>query len=296
MAALEGKVAIVTGAGGGIGRAHAIRFAREGASVIVNDLGGARDGSGAEAGPAQRVVKEIREAGGQAESSCDNVGIPEGAQGIVDLALRSFGRLDVLVNNAGILRDRTLRKMTVEEFDSVIQVHVRGSFLCLQAAARAMIDAGHGGRIINTTSVSGLVGIFGQANYAAAKAGVYGLTRVAHLELFDKHKITVNALAPLALTRMTDDLPAFQAVSNAAELLSPDRIADVCAFLASEDAADISGCVVAVRGTQVWLYEMGETEPCTPLDGDAWSFKELRSRWSEIASRSRPSEPITRLV
>jgi NAD(P)-dependent dehydrogenase (short-subunit alcohol dehydrogenase family) len=202
---LQGKVAVVTGAGGGIGREHALALAREGARVVVNDLGSDRHGGGRGGEMADAVVAEIRAAGGEAVPSYDSVATREGADGIVWTATSRFGGLDVLVNNAGILRDRTLLNMSDDDFDRVLEVHLRGTFLCTQAAARVMKVQGRGGRIVNTTSLSGLVGNFGQANYGAAKAGVYALTRVAALEL-ERIGVTVNAVAPVALTRMTRDL------------------------------------------------------------------------------------------
>ena len=204
MGLLDGKVAAITGAGGGIGRAHALLFAREGARVVVNDVGGARDGTGGDDRAAQ-VVAEITGAGGQAIASRDDVADGEGARRIVQTAIDTYGKLDILINNAGILRDKTLRKMDEAMWDAVVRVHLRGTFLCVQAAAQHMCDRNEGGRIINTTSVSGLMGNFGQANYSAAKAGIYGLTRTAAIEL-KKYSVTVNALAPVAFTRMTEDL------------------------------------------------------------------------------------------
>src|SRR5215470_17376538 len=195
MGLLEGKVAVITGAGGGIGKAVAQLFASEGAHVVVNDVGGARDGTGTDAAPAERVVEEIRASGGQACANFDSVASSEGAEKVVKMALDHFGRVDVLVNNAGILRDKTLLKMDESMWDEVIAVHLKGTFLCTQAAARQMVAQGEGGRIVNTTSVSGLLGNFGQANYSAAKAGIYGLSRTAAIEL-QKHRITVNAIAP----------------------------------------------------------------------------------------------------
>src|SRR5262245_24873884 len=168
MGLLDGKVAIITVSGGGIGRAHALLFAKEGAKVVVNDLGGARDGTGKGTTAAEKVVEEIKAAGGQAAPSYDDVSEREGAENMVKTAIQSFGQLDILVNNAGILRDKTMAKMEEAMWDVVIKVHLRGTFLCTQAAARAMIERGKGGRIINTTSVSGLIGNFGQSNIARA--------------------------------------------------------------------------------------------------------------------------------
>jgi NAD(P)-dependent dehydrogenase (short-subunit alcohol dehydrogenase family) len=282
MGLLDGRVAAITGAGNGIGRAEALLFAREGAQVVVNDLGGARDGTGSEEAVADQVVEEIRQAGGVAVANYADVGDPEGARSVVDHAVDRFGKLDIIVNNAGILRDKTLHKMDLEMWDEVIRVHLRGTFLCSQAAARHMRDRGEGGRIINTTSVSGLLGNFGQSNYAAAKAGIYGLTRTAALEL-KKHKITVNALAPVALTRMTEDLPMMQAM-QADRLLSADLVAPAALFLASDMAGDITGQVLGVEGKRLYLYQMEQTPAVMP-SGDAWTAEEIRERWSEISDK-----------
>lgn len=286
MGLLDGKVAIITGAGGGIGRAHALLFAREGAKVVVNDLGGARDGSGTGSTMAEKVVAEIVAAGGQATPNFDDVSEREGAERIVKTALDSYGQLDILVNNAGILRDKTLLKMDDAMFDLVIKVHLRGTYLCTQVAARHMAERGKGGRIINTSSVSGMMGNFGQANYSSAKAGIYGLTRTASMELA-KFSITVNALAPVALTRLTEDLMMFKALPNATELLAPEHVAPAALFLASELGAGVTGTVLAVEGPRVYLYKMTQTEGVMPRDGQAWSAQEIKDRWSEIAGAAR---------
>lgn len=278
---LEGKVAVVTGAGGGIGREHALALARAGAKVVVNDLGSDRHGGGRGSQMADRVVEEVKALGGEAAASYDTVATREGADGIVWTALAAFGRLDVLVNNAGILRDRTLLKMSEDDFDAVLAAHLRGTFLCTQAAARAMKVQGRGGRIVNTTSRSGLVGNFGQANYGAAKAGIFGLTRVAALEL-QKLGITVNAVAPVALTRMTTDLAMFQGATE--RDLGPQFIAPVVVFLASDLARDVTGQVVGVQGARIFLYRMETTAGAArdPEKGP-WAPEEIGAAWEQIS-------------
>jgi NAD(P)-dependent dehydrogenase (short-subunit alcohol dehydrogenase family) len=285
MGLLDGKVAVITGAGGGIGRATALLFAKEGCKVVVNDLGGARDGTGSGNAMAEQVVAEITQAGGKAVGNFDDVSERAGAERIINAAVTSFGKLDVLVNNAGILRDKTMLKMTDEMFDSVIKVHLRGTFLCTQIAAAHMKERGQGGRIVNTSSVSGLMGNFGQANYAAAKAGIYGFTRTVALEL-KKANITVNALAPVALTRLTEDLPMMDAMPNATDLLAPEHVAPATLFLASDLAGDITGHVVGVEGPRIYLYKMTKTEPVLPTDETSWTAQEIRERWSEITGDS----------
>jgi NAD(P)-dependent dehydrogenase (short-subunit alcohol dehydrogenase family) len=279
---LEGKVAIVTGAGGGIGRAHALALAREGARLVVNDLGGDRHGGGKGSDAADRVVEEIVAAGGAAVASYDSVATREGADGILWAALSRFGRVDVLVNNAGILRDRTLLNMTQEDLDRVLDVHLRGTFFCMQAVARQLKVQGQGGRIVNTTSLSGMLGNFGQANYAAAKAGIYGLTRVAALEL-QKLGVTVNAIAPVALTRMTEDLAVFR---GASELdLGPQLIAPIVVFLASDLAAGVTGQVVGVQGGRLFLYRVETTDGAEkdPASGP-WTAQEIAEAWGKITA------------
>ncbi len=278
MGLVEGKVVLVTGAGGGIGRAEALLFAREGARIVVNDVGGARDGSGSGDAAASKVVEEIRAAGGEAVPSFDSVSSPEGVERLVKTAIDAFGRLDVVVNNAGILRDKSLLKMDEAMWDAVIAVHLKGTFLVTQAAAKIMVSQGGGGRIINTTSVSGMMGNFGQANYAAAKAGIYGLTRTAAIEL-QKHRITVNAIAPIAKTRMTEDLPMFQSGMDA---LTPEHIAPAALFLGSDLCADRTGHVLAVAGQQMYIFKVVQSTGKFKDGTDPWSAQEIADHWESI--------------
>jgi NAD(P)-dependent dehydrogenase (short-subunit alcohol dehydrogenase family) len=282
MGLLDGKVALITGAGGGLGRAHALLFAKEGAKVVVNDLGGARDGSGAGQTMAQKVVDEIKAAGGEAVANFDDVSERAGADNMVKQAVSTYGQLDILVNNAGILRDKTLLKMEDPMWDIIIKVHLRGTYLCTQAAAKHMAERGKGGRIINTSSVSGLIGNFGQANYSAAKAGIYGFTRTCSMEL-KKYNVTVNALAPVAYTRLTEDLPMLAALPNAKDMLSPEHVSPAVLFMASELAADITGTVIAVEGPRLYLFKMIQTPPVVAKNGTQWSAQEIKERWSEIS-------------
>ena len=279
MGLLDGKVAIVTGSGGGIGREHALLFAREGAKVVVNDLGSDRHGGGKGGEMADKVVAEIKAAGGDAVANYDSVSAREGADGLVWSALNKFGKLDILVNNAGILRDKTILNMSEQDWQLVQDVHLKGTFLCLQAAARVFKVQGKGGRIVNTTSLSGLLGNFGQGNYSAAKGGIYSLTRTASME-FQRMGVTVNAIAPVALTRMTSDLQMFKGMTP--EQIGPQYIAPVAAFLASDLAADITGTIVGVQGPKVFVYKMIETEGVT-REGGPWSPVEIKERWAEIS-------------
>ncbi len=269
---LTGQVAIITGAGGGLGRAYARLFASEGAAIVVNDLGGDRHGSGSGSSMADSVVAEIRDQGGQAVASHDSV--VDGAPGILATALEAFGQVDILVNNAGILRDKSLLKMTDEMWAPVLDVHLTGTFRCLQTIGRHLKEAGRGGRILNTSSVSGLIGNFGQANYAAAKAGIAGLTRVAAVELA-RSGIAVNAIAPIAKTRMTEDLP------HVSESLAPERIAPVALWLCSSLAEGITGRIFGAHGTHVFEYRMMPTPGVRLTDGD-WTPETLTSRLAEL--------------
>lgn len=279
MGLLDGKVAIVTGAGNGIGRSHALLFAKEGAKVVVNDLGGPRDGSASDSSAAEKVVAEIKAAGGSAAANHDNVATAEGAAGIVKSAVDAFGRVDIVVNNAGILRDKTFLKMEEPNFDAVISVHLKGTFLVSQAAVKQMVAQGEGGRVVNTTSVSGMMGNFGQANYAAAKAGIYGLTRTMSIEL-QKHRITVNALAPIAKTRMTEDLPMFQ---KGRESMTPEHIAPAALFLASPLCGDRTGYVLAVAGARMYAFKVVETAGKFKDDAaGVWTPQEIADNWDAI--------------
>jgi NAD(P)-dependent dehydrogenase (short-subunit alcohol dehydrogenase family) len=278
MGLLDGKVAIITGAGGGIGREEALLFAREGAKVLVNDLGGTRDGAGTSESAANKVVEEIRAAGGEAAASYDSVATAEGAQRIVQAAVDAFGRVDVLVNNAGILRDKTLLKMDEAMWDAVIDVHLKGTFFCTQAAAKQMVAQGGGGRVVNTTSVSGMMGNFGQANYSAAKAGIYGLTRTAAIEL-QKQRITVNAIAPIAKTRMTEDLPMMQGMDT----LTPEHIAPAALFLGSDLCADRTGHVLAVAGARMYVYKVVESPGKFKDENGVWTAQEIAENWDSIS-------------
>jgi NAD(P)-dependent dehydrogenase (short-subunit alcohol dehydrogenase family) len=278
MGLLEGKVAIITGAGNGIGRAHALLFAREGARVVVNDVGGARDGSGVDASAAAAVVAEIKAAGGEAVASHDSVATADGAGAVVKRAVDAFGRADILVNNAGIVRDKSFLKMDEAMWDAVLAVHLKGTFLCSQAFVRQALSQGQGARVVNTTSVSGMMGNFGQSNYAAAKAGVYGLTRTMSIEL-QKHKITVNALAPIAKTRLTEDLPMFQGV----ETMTAEHISPAALFLASDLCGDRTGHVLAVAGARLYAFKVIET-PGKFKDEErgVWTAEEIAENWDAI--------------
>jgi NAD(P)-dependent dehydrogenase (short-subunit alcohol dehydrogenase family) len=261
---VDGRVVIVTGAGNGIGRAHAMLFAQEGAKVVVNDLGGARDGSGGSAGPAQSVVEEIKAAGGEAVANTDDISTWSGAEQLIQTALDTFGGLDVLVNNAGILRDRMLVNMTEAEWDAVIQVHLKGTFGPARMAAAYWRDQSKAGnqpdaRIINTSSPSGIFGNLGQTNYGAAKAGIAAFTVIAAGEL-GRYGVTVNAIAPTALTRMTEDLGGFEGADDATKAaLAPENISPLVVWLGSAESAQVSGRVFGVTGNRIavaegWVY------------------------------------------
>jgi len=237
------RVAVVTGAGGGLGKQHALLLASRGAAVVVNDLGGTVHGEGSSASGAERVVAEIKAAGGEAVAEFSSVAIPDGGRAVVQRAIDEYGRIDVVINNAGILRDRTLTNMTWGELDSVLDVHLRGAFYVTKPAFIHMKEQGYG-RIIVTTSGSGLFGSFGQSNYASAKMGLVGFMNVIKLE-GAKHGITVNAVAPLAHTRMTEEL-----LGNLADELEPSEVSPAVAYLASE-ACELSGEIWSVGGGSV---------------------------------------------
>ncbi len=268
----EGRVAIVTGAGRGIGREHALSLARQGAKVLVNDLGAEVDGSGGSTGPAGEVVDEIRGMGGEAAANGDDVSDWEGAQRMVNQAIETFGGLDILVNNAGILRDRMLVNMTEEEWDAVIKVHLKGTFGPSHHAAAYWRDRSKAGeevdgRIINTSSPSGIYGNVGQTNYGAAKAGIASFTIIAAMELA-RYGVTVNAIAPAALTRMTENLGMGQASEEAKEQLSPRWISPIVTWLASPESADVTGRVFEVSGRSVSVAEPWQHGPSAPAVED----------------------------
>ena len=255
----EGRVAIVTGAGRGIGREHALSLARQGAKVVVNDLGGAVDGSGGDLSPAEQVVEEIRGMGGEAAANGDNVADWEGAQRMVNAAVENFGDLHAVVNNAGILRDRVLANMTEEEWDAVIDVHLKGTFAPSRWAVaywRERSKAGEpvSGRIVNTTSVSGIYGNPGQTNYGAAKAGIAAFTNIAALEVA-RYGVTVNAVAPVALTRMTEGLGPAPETDEEREARAPHWIAPIVTWLCSEEAAGVTGRVFEASGQVLAVAE-----------------------------------------
>ena len=267
----DGRVAIVTGAGGGLGRSHALLLADRGAKVVVNDLGGARDGTGTDASMADQVVAEIEAAGGEAVANHDGVQTWEGGQAIVQTALDTFGRVDILVNNAGILRDASFAKLTEEQLLPVVQVHLLGGFHVTRAAWGPMREQGYG-RVISTTSGSGLYGNFGQSNYSAAKLGMVGLTRTLAIE-GAKYGITANAIAPVAKSRMTEDLMPAEMLDR----LEPEYVSPVVAYLASESCTD-TGRIFSVGGgyvARVALLEgAGATFDAVPTPeeiADAWS-------------------------
>jgi NAD(P)-dependent dehydrogenase (short-subunit alcohol dehydrogenase family) len=249
---LEGKVAVVTGAGRGVGRGIALALAREGAKVVVNDLGCGIDGRGGAEDPATQVVNEIKALGGEAAPNYDSVSDYSGAENIIKTALTSFGRVDILVNNAGIVRDRTIVKMTEEDFDAVLAVHLKGTFNCGRHAIPHMREQNYG-RIINITSSAGLRGNFGQSNYGAAKAGIMGLTLVWALEC-GKYGITANAMAPSGLTRMVGTIPGMEGREPPPEM-NPELNGPMVAFLASEKAAHVNGQIFGRRGYGFTIFQ-----------------------------------------
>ncbi|MDG2051280.1 MAG: SDR family NAD(P)-dependent oxidoreductase [Myxococcota bacterium] len=287
MGLLDGKVAIVTGAGGGLGRCHALCLAREGAAVVVNDLGGAVDGSGEGSRVAEKVVEEIRAGGGTGLANFGSVTDAEESEALIDAAFSEFGRLDILVNNAGILRDKSFKKMTEDLWDPVIAVHLKGTYFPTRAAYNRMIEQGEGGRIIMTSSTSGLIGNFGQTNYGAAKAGIAGFMRCLAIEAL-KAQITVNVLAPNAYSRMTASL--FPEGSE--NRFAPERVSPAIAWLCSDEAADITGRQFVISGNRVsLLYPAAleianaapEAEPFTPSEiGE--KIKESMAQWPEPAT------------
>jgi NAD(P)-dependent dehydrogenase (short-subunit alcohol dehydrogenase family) len=293
----EGRVVIVTGAGRGIGREHAVEFARQGAKVVVNDLGAEVDGSGGSTGPAGEVVDTIRGMGGEAVANGDDVADWEGAKRLVETAVSTFGRLDTLVNNAGILRDRMLVNMTEDDWDAVMRVHLRGHFCPTRHAAgywREQVKAGEqvDARIVCTSSGAGLFGNIGQANYAAAKSGIATFARFAAAEL-GRYGVTANAIAPIARTRMTEGLFAdsMSRPTDGFDTMDPGNIAPLVVWLGSNDSAGISGHVFEVSGGKVNIADNWRTLPGVDK-GERWEPADLGPVVRELVAKVDPVKVI----
>jgi NAD(P)-dependent dehydrogenase (short-subunit alcohol dehydrogenase family) len=298
----EGRVVVITGAGRGIGREHALAFAKEGARIVVNDLGGATDGSGSDAGPAQQVVEELRALGAEAIANTDNVADWDGAQRLISSALETFGALDVVVNNAGILRDRMFVNMTPEEWDSVIAVHLRGTFAVSRHAvdywrARAKAGEMNDARIINTSSPSGIFGNIGQANYGAAKAGIATFTQILADEL-QRLGVTVNAIAPIARTRMTENLAELMesmtegsADAGGFDPFDPGNISPLVVWLGSAESADVTGRVFTVGGDEIGVAEPWVKGPVA-TKGARWEPAELTAVIPDLVLRARTNSDM----
>jgi len=290
MGALDGRVAVITGAGRGLGREHALLFAAEGAKVVVNDLGGGPDGAGSDSGPARQVADEICAAGGEAVASTDDVTSADGAQRVIQRAIDEFGALHVLVNNAGILRDRTIVNMTDGEWDDVIRVHLRGHFMPARAAARYWREqskAGHDLRpsMINTTSTSGLFNNPGQANYGAAKTGITSLTIIAQREL-DRYGVKVNAIAPAARTRLTMATPGIpedflRPPAEGFDAMDPANVSPFVGYLATADCP-IKGRIFYVAGGGIHLFQPFAIIDAVVKDG-RWTIEELAKEAARLA-------------
>ncbi len=286
-----GRVAIVTGAGRGIGREHSLLLAHHGAKVVVNDLGGSMDGEGQDKGPAQEVVDEIIAMGGEAIANTDDISDWDGAQRLVQMAVDTFGGLDILINNAGILRDRMLTNMSEAEWDAVIKVHLKGTFAPSRHAAaywreRSKAGETNDARIINTSSPSGIYGNVGQTNYGAAKAGIASFTVIAAKEL-GRYGVTVNAIAPAALTRMTEGLGMGQASEEDKATMSPALIAPIVCWLASPDSAGVTGRVFDVSGRMLSVSEGWHRGPT--IENPTNDPVELGPQVVELAAKARPN-------
>jgi NAD(P)-dependent dehydrogenase (short-subunit alcohol dehydrogenase family) len=297
MGICDGRVVIVTGAGGGLGRAHALAFAAAGARVVVNDIGTSREGEGSSEAPAQKVVDEIVVAGGEAVANTDDVADWDGAATLVGSALDSFGGLDVVVNNAGFLRDRMLVGMSVEEWDAVIRVHLRGHFCTLRHAGAYWREQSKNGapvdaRIINTSSGAGLMGSVGQGNYSAAKAGIVGMTLVAAAEL-GRYGVTANAIAPAARTRMTEvAMPdMMRAPDSGFDAMAPENVSPLVVWLGSDESRDVTGRVFEVEGGMVSVADGWQHGPRVDK-GDRWSPAELGGVVRDLLAKAPAPTPV----
>jgi len=274
MGLLEGKVVVITGAGGGIGRQHALAMANEGAAIVVNDLGGARDGTGGGSSMADETVDLVKQVGGEAVANYDNVSTIAGGQGILTTALEAFDQVDCLVNNAGILRDKSFANTTEDLWDPVIAVHLRGTYCVTHAIYNHMKERGAGGSIINTSSTSGLNGNFGQCNYGAAKAGIAGFSRCLAIE-GKKYNIRVFVLAPVALTRLTEDLGGFDN-EDMKNRMDPAAVSPLVTYLASDLAKDITGKTFFCGGGRIAEMKVVTTAGVTKADPSAlWTPQEI---------------------
>ncbi len=279
----DDRVAIVTGAGGGLGRAHALLLASRGAKVVVNDLGGARDGTGAGTAMADQIVDEIRTAGGEAVPNYDGVDTVEGGESIVKTALDAYGKVDILVNNAGILRDRAFHNLTEEDWNKVVAVHLKGAFCVTQPALRVMRQNSYG-RIVFTTSAAGLFGNFGQTNYGSAKMGLVGLMNVLKIE-GQKYNILANTIAPLAASRLTEDvLPP-----PVLEKLIPELVSPIVAYLCSEDCTE-SGSVWSAGGGYFGRVAMVEGKGVFLDPSGGVTIEQVRENWGKIQDMSGAEE------
>ena len=288
MGMLDGKVALVTGAGGGLGRAHAMLLASEGASVVVNDLGGARDGTGSSNTMAQSVVEEIKAEGGQAIANYGSVTNRDDARAMVEETVEAFGKIDILIANAGILRDKSFKNMDDDMWDVVLDVHLRGTYLSTKAAYDKMIEQGSGGRIIMTSSTSGLLGNFGQTNYGAAKAGIAGFMRCLWLEGI-KYGITVNVLAPTATSRLTTDILPEEIQEN----FPPEAVSPAVVWLCSDEAKDVSGRQWLVAGNSVSLLSWQLTPIATrELSDGFWGVDEIGEKIMASKENWPPINPM----
>jgi NAD(P)-dependent dehydrogenase (short-subunit alcohol dehydrogenase family) len=287
MGLVEGRVAIVTGAGGGLGREHALLLAKEGAAVVVNDLGGTRDGSGSGKALADQVVDEIKTAGGEAVANYESVSTVKGGEQILQTALDAFGKVDILINNAGILRDKTLAKLEEPDWDTVISVHLKGVYCMTRPVFNYLKARGEGGVIVNTSSTSGLLGNFGQTNYGAAKAGIAGFTRCLALE-GKKYNIRVWGLAPVAVTRMTEDLPGMGSEESRASL-SAERVAPTVLYMVSDLSKDKTGKFLFAGGARVAELKMVMSDGLRKESGDI-SAQDIAQNEDKIFL---PDEPIS---